>query len=329
MRPIQLCSIIDAMMNQSAVPDDAPQLAAHLAPALAVLRAVAAEGHLTRAAESLGVPQPTVSRTLAKLGERLGTPVIVRQGRGIHLTRAGALLAEAAEDAMRGLEAGCRAVIEEVDPDRGHVTFGFQHTMGSTLVPPLLRDFRDEHPHVRFGLVQGPRDAMLSRAWSGEVDLCLTSPLPEGDPRWETAPLWEEPLVAVLFMRHRLARRSKLRLAELAEDDFVATRPDYGLRQIFTGLAERAGFEPRLAFESEEVDTVRGLVAAGLGVALLPPGDNGPAPGTGEIPLDPPAHRTIGLAWPAGRTLPPAVRTFRDFVLGQRNFNGNGRSDFH
>ncbi|MCI2417721.1 LysR family transcriptional regulator [Saccharopolyspora sp. K220] len=306
------------MVDQSAAPDDAPQLAAHLAPTLALLRAVAAEGHLTRAAETLGVPQPTVSRTLAKLGERLGTPVIVRQGRGIHLSRAGALLAAAAEDAMRGLEAGCRAVIEEIDPDRGQVTFGFQHTMGSTLVPPLLRGFRDEHPHVRFGLVQGPRDAMLARAWAGEIDLCLIAPLPDHDPRWETAAIRQEPLVAVLFARHRLARRRKLRLAELAGDDFVATRRGYGLHQIFMGLAERAGFEPRLAFESEEVDTVRGLVAAGLGVALLPPGDNGPAPGTVEVPLDPPAHRTIGLAWPAGRTLPPAVRTFRAFTLAHR-----------
>ncbi|MGP4019223.1 LysR family transcriptional regulator [Saccharopolyspora sp. 5N708] len=305
------------MVNQSAAPDEASQLAAHLAPTLALLRAVAAEGHLTRAADALGIPQPTVSRTLAKLGERLGTPVIVRQGRGIHLSRAGALLAAAAEDAMRGLEAGCRAVIEEIDPDRGQVTFGFQHTMGSTLVPPLLRGFRDEHPRVRFGLVQGPRDAMLARAWAGEIDLCLIAPLPAGDPRWATAEIRQEPLVAVLFARHRLARRRRLRLAELGEDDFVATRRGYGLRQIFMGLAERAGFEPRLAFESEEVDTVRGLVAAGLGVALLPPGDNGPAPGTVEVPLDPPAHRTIGLAWPAGRTLPPAVRTFRDFTLAQ------------
>lgn len=241
MRPMRHERIIDAMVNQSAVPDDASQLAAHLAPALAMLRAVAAEGHLTRAAETLGVPQPTVSRALAKLGDRLGAPVIVRQGRGIHLTRAGTILAAAAEDAMRGLEAGCRAVLEEIDPDRGQVTFGFQHTMGSTLVPPLLRGFRDEHPHVRFGLVQGPRDAMLARTWAGEIDLCLVSPLPDRDARWGTAPIREEPLVAVLYVRHRLARRRKLRLAELAGDDFVATRQGYGLRQIFTGLAECAG----------------------------------------------------------------------------------------
>ncbi|MDA3626245.1 LysR family transcriptional regulator [Saccharopolyspora sp. WRP15-2] len=305
------------MADQSFPLGDAPQLAAHLAPTLAMLRAVAAEGHLTRAAESLGIPQPTVSRALAKLGEQLGTPVTARQGRGIHLTRAGALLAEAAEEAMQQLEAGCRAVVEELDPDRGQVTFGFQHTMGSTLVPPLLRDFRAEHPHVRFSLVQGPRDAMLARTWAGEIDFCLIAPLPEGDPRWASTTIREEPLVAVLHARHRLAKRRTLRLADLAADDFIAMRPGYGLRQIFMGLAATAGFEPRLAFESEEVDTVRGLVAAGLGVAVLPPADTAPAPDTVEIPLNPPAHRTIGLAWPANRPQPPAVRTFRTFAVSR------------
>ncbi|KAA5837128.1 LysR family transcriptional regulator [Saccharopolyspora hirsuta] len=313
------------MVNQSQPLDDPSQLAAHLAPSLALLRAVAAEGHLTRAAESLGIPQPTVSRTLAKLGEQLGAPVIARQGRGIHLTRAGTLLAEAAEDAMQRLEAGCRAVVEELDPDRGQVTFGFQHTMGSTLVPPLLRGFRDQHPQVRFSLVQGARDAMLARTWAGEIDLCLIAPLPANDPRWSSATIQEEPLVAVLHAHHRLARRRTLRLADLAAEDFIAMRPGYGLRQIFVRLAESAGFEPRLAFESEEVDTVRGLVAAGLGVALLPPATPAPTPDTVEIPLSPPAHRTIGLAWPANRPQPPAVRTFRTFATAKAQ-NATSRS---
>lgn len=303
------------MTHESPRSDEAAQLAARLSPTLALLRAVASEGHLTRAAETLGMPQPTVSRALARLSEQIGAPVIARQGRGVHLTRAGSLLAEAADGALRSLEAGCRAVVEEVDPERGQVTFGFQHTMGSTLVPPLLRGFRAARPHVRFGLVQGPRDDLLARMDAGEVDLCLISPLPHGQPRWEVRALQEEPLVAVLFTGHRLARRRTLRLAELAGDDFVATRRGYGLRRIFTGLAERAGFEPRLAFESEEVDTVRGLVAAGLGVALLPPADNGPVPGTVEVPVHPAAYRTIGLAWPAQQPLPPAVRAFRDFAL--------------
>lgn len=315
MRPIRRYPIINTVTHDSDGWHDTSQLTTHLAPTLALLRAVASESHLTRAAQRLGMPQPTVSRALARLSRELGAPVVAREGRGVHLTRVGNLLADAASEALRSLEAGCRSVVEELDPERGQVVLGFQHTMGSTLIPALLSGFRADHPHVRFGLVQGARADMLRRMLDGEIDLCLTSPLPSADDAVAAVALRDEPLRAVLFANHRLARRKKIGLAELADDDFIATRPGYGLRQIFTELAHESGFRPRLAFECEEVDTVRGLVAAGLGVALLPPADTGTADGTVELPLDPPSHRTIGLAWPAQRTVPPAVRSFRDFAL--------------
>ena len=311
------------MVNESGSWQDASQLAARVSPTLAMLRAVAAEGHLTRAAERLAMPQPTISRALAKLSEQIDAPVITHQGRGIRLTRAGGMLASAADEALRTLETGCRSVVEELDPERGQVVFGFQHTMGRGVVPTLIRDFRVQHPEVRFGLVQGARDDLLDRMASGEIDLCLISPPPSADRFLDAFAVREEPLLAVLFEQHRLAHRKALKLGELAEDDFVATRRGYGLRQIFSDLASQAGFNPRLAFESEEVDTVRGLVAAGLGVALLPPTDNGPAPGTVEIPLEPAAHRTISLAWTTQRTMPPAVRVFRDFVSASETASAN------
>ncbi|WP_182542299.1 LysR family transcriptional regulator [Halosaccharopolyspora lacisalsi] len=306
------------MVNDSDVSPDVSQLVAHLSPTLVLLRVVAEEGHLTRAADRLGVPQPTVSRTLARLSEQLGTPVTFRQGRGVRLTRTGRLLADAADESLRGLEAGCRGVLEETDPQRGQVVLGFQHTMGSILVPGLISDFRERHPRARFGLVQGARTDMLTRLHEGSVDLCLSSPLPTGAEHFDSVALHRQQLMVVLYTDHRLAGRDTLRLGELADEDFIATRPGYGLRQIFTELTGGAGFEPRLAFEGEEVDTVRGLVAAGLGVALLPPADTGPVPGTAEIPLHPAAHRTIGLVWSSLRPLPPAARAFKDVTLNDR-----------
>ncbi|CAM00363.1 DNA-binding transcriptional LysR family regulator [Saccharopolyspora erythraea NRRL 2338] len=302
------------MTYETALSEDASQLAAHLSPTLALLRAVASEGHLTRAAEQLGIPQPTASRTLARLSDEIGAPVIAPHGRGIRLTRTGRLLASAATDALRSLEAGCREVVEEISPERGQVVLGFQHTMGGTLVPALIRGFRADHPQVRFGLAQGARVDMLAGMLDGRIDFCLISPPPDPDPALEWVPLRAEPLLAVLHTGHRLAGRAALALSELADDDFVVTRHGYGLRQIFTELSDRAGFAPRVAFESEEVDTARGLVAAGLGVALLPPAVPEAVPGTVEIPLDPAEHRTICLTWPAHRALPPAVRAFRDFA---------------
>lgn len=301
------------MLHDSALDEKSSQLASQLAPTLALLRAVAAEGHLTRAGERLGMPQPTVSRTLARLAERLGHPLLAQRGRGVVLTRAGLQLAAAAEDSLRTLESGCQRVIEDLDPDRGQVSFGFQHTMGSTLVPPLLRGFRDQFPQVRFQLAQGARDDLLARTATGELDLCLVSPLP-AEERWETAPLRTESLVVVVPDTHQFGHRRELRFTEVSEEGFVVTPHGYGLRHIFMALAERSDTTPRVTFEVEDVDTARGLVAAGLGIALLPPAETGSVPGTTEIPLRPREHRTIGLAWPARLSLPPAGARFRDFA---------------
>ena len=122
-----------------------------------------------------------------------------------------------------------------------------------------------------------------------------------------TRPLDEQRLHLAVSADHRLAGRRRIRLAEVAEEPFVAVEPGYGLRLITNEFCAQAGFAPRIAFEGEEVETLRGLVAAGLGVALLPPGLV-PRPGVVELEVTAPrTRRAIGLAWPAGRPLTPPV----------------------
>lgn len=288
-------------------------LAGSLAPKLALLCAVAEEGNLTRAAATLGVPQPTASRWLAMLSTELGTPVVVPDGRGIQLSRAGAYLADAAGRALSVLAAGVRQAVDEGDPERGHVVLAFMHTLGDHLVPGLLRAFRGEHPHVRFSLLQGPHDELLDHVRSGRADLAFTAPLP-GPGEFAAITLEEQQLVVTVPTEHRLAARAWIRMSDLAREPSVGMKPGYGLRQITDELAEAAGFLPMLAFEGDDVDTLRGLVAAGLGVAVLPAAERTPRPGTVEIPLRPKATRHIGLIWPADRVLAPAALAFRDYV---------------
>lgn len=279
---------------------------------LTVLRALAADEHVTRAAEQAGVPQPTASRWLASLGESLGAPVITRSGRRVRLTRAGRLLCDAADRALAVLEAGHRAAAEEVSPDRGQVALGFLHLLGRSVVPALVSSFREHHPSVRFRLVQNSRQDILTGLTDGAVDLALVSP-PPADPAFTHAVVREEELVLVVPPGHHLAGRTSVRVAELAGEDFVGLEPGYGLRQITDALCAAAGFTPTLTFEGQETDTVRGLVAAGLGVALLPHADS--PSGLPEIPLTPRAAREIALVWPTDTPLPPAVRAFRDHAL--------------
>jgi DNA-binding transcriptional LysR family regulator len=288
-------------------------LAGSLAPKLALLRAVAEEGNLTRAAATLGVPQPTASRWLATLSSQLGTPVVVPDGRGIRLSRAGAYLAEAADRALSVLAAGVRQAVDEGDPEHGHVVLAFMQTLGEHLVPGLLRAFRREHPHIRFSLLQGPHEELRDHVRSGRADLAFTAPLP-GPGEFAKVTLKEQQLVVTVPTEHRLAGRNWVRMADLAREPSVGMKPGYGLRRITDELAEAARFLPILAFEGDDVDTLRGLIAAGLGVAVLPEAEPTPRPGTVEIPLRPKATRNIGLIWAADRPLAPAAMAFRDFV---------------
>ncbi len=290
---------------------------AALAPRLVQFAAVAKEEHVTRAAEALGIPQPTLSRTMARLEAELGAPLLVRTGRGVRLTPQGHTLLAAVEPLLDRLDQACGEIRGDVSATRGKVAFGFVHTMGPEAVPGLLRDFRADHPGIRFSLVQDAGSAMLSRVRAGELDMCLISPLPD-DPALEVRALDEQRLYLVVPADHRLASRTRVRLAEASGERFVCMEPGYGLRRITDALCAEAGFVPHVAFEGEEAETLRGLVAAGLGVALLPAPEV-PRPGTVQLVVSAPrAFRTIGLAWLRDRSETEPVRLFREFVLGRR-----------
>ncbi|WP_212732812.1 LysR family transcriptional regulator [Streptomyces sp. TP-A0874] len=296
---------------------DAESWSALLAPRLAQFAGVARHEHVTRAAGDLGVPQSTLSRGMARLEEDLGVALFARHGRTVSLTPAGRTFLGSVERALAEVERAAEKVRADADPAGGQVAFGFLHTLGSEMVPGLIRAFRAEHPRIRFQLIQNYGEAMLQRLREGSLDLCLTSPLPE-DPDLVARRLDEQRLRLVVPDDHRLAGRKRVRLAEAAEESFVTLEPGYGMRRITDALCREAGFAPRIAFEGEEAETLRGLVAAGLGVALLPP-PTAPRPGVVELAVTAPrAVREIGVAWLDGHPDTPPVAAFKQFLLSRR-----------
>lgn len=296
---------------------DSASWATVLAPRLAQFAAVARHEHVTRAARELGVPQSTLSRAVVRLELDLGVTLFARQGRTVSLTPAGRGFLASVERALGEVERSAESVRADADPQSGRVAFGFLHTLGPETVPALLRAFRADHPRIRFQLVQNHGEAMLSGLRAGELDLCLTSPVP-GAPDLVGRRLDEQRLRLVVPADHRLASRRRVRLAEASGELFVSLEPGYGLRRITDALCAEAGFTPRVAFEGEEAETLRGLVAAGLGVALLPP-PLVPRPGVVELSVTAPrAVREIGVAWLAGHPDTAPVAAFKKFLLGRR-----------
>jgi DNA-binding transcriptional LysR family regulator len=275
--------------------------------------AVAEHLHVTHASADLHVSQPALSRAIRRLEHELGADLFARGGGSLRLTEGGRSFLLHARRALTELDAGRRGLEESLAPERGTVRLAFLHTLGAWLVPRLIVGYRRLRPLVTYQLEQHGAGAMERALRDGSVDLALTSPRPD-HADLEFHELVTEPLLLALPPTHPLARRRRVRLAEVAQDPFVVVRHGYGLRLTTDELCARAGFAPRIAFEGEDVETLRGLVAAGLGVAMLP------APRTDTIPTphlrlgDRGAQRTIGVAWHARRPLLPVAEGFRDFV---------------
>lgn len=273
--------------------------------------------HFTRAAEALFISQPSLSRSIARLEEELGAPLFDREGRQVRLNRLGQTFLKRVERAFNELEEGQRELQDLIGPEKGQVSLAFLHTFGVRLLPRLLSAFRAEHPNISFRLFQNSAGVMLHQLEMGEIDLCFASPIYD-KPGVAWAHLMTEEIFLAVPPGHPLATRQSVKLAEAANEYFISLKPGYALRTIADQLCRQAGFEPKVAFEGEEITTARGLVAAGLGVTLVPAlawqGVTDPLPVRLHIE-EPLAQRTISLAWVEERYLSAAARLFRDFVI--------------
>ncbi|MEV6137908.1 LysR family transcriptional regulator [Nocardia sp. NPDC051990] len=269
------------------------------------------------AAERLHIAQPTLSRMLARLERRLGVELFDRHGKRIVLNEFGRIYYEHARRARSELDAAAQAVADLADPAKGVVRLSFQPSFGSWLIPQLIGGFRRGSPRISFTLRQGAFDAVVDQIVDGTADLATVSPRPSVHVGWRK--LLTQPLALAAPAEHRLASRRQIRFAELGDAEFITMHAGFGMRRIFDELCAAAHIRPRIAFESSDLGTAAGLVAAGLGVALLPLEDPTPAAGSLSgivtVPLaDAGAVRDVGLIWSA--TAPPsdAVRRFRDFT---------------
>jgi DNA-binding transcriptional LysR family regulator len=284
--------------------------------ALRYFAAAAKEEHFGRAADVLSISQPALSRSIARLEEYYGIALFERDGRGIRITRSGRALLRRVERIIAELEDARREMHDLAEERRSRpIALGFFATLGTQVIPEAIKRFRDGVPDAEFRLLQGPSPLLQQRLMSGEIDLCISSPrFTEVAIEW--LPLWDEELVVLVPSNHRLAGSSSIDLIDIAHDPFVALKAGYGMRQSADDLCREAGFSPPIAFEGEEVATLRGLVGAGFGVSIVPKTSRPTELNTVAIPVHAPrCFRTFGLSWARGRYLPQRTLAFRDFLV--------------
>ncbi|RMI40787.1 LysR family transcriptional regulator [Streptomyces triticirhizae] len=243
---------------------------------LRVLVAVAREGSVTGAAEALHYAQPSVSHHLARLEAEVGVVLVRRVGRGVLLTDAGRLLVERAEEILGRVESARAEVAAHAGLRTGRVRLAAFPSALATLVPPAAARLAAEHPGVELALTEAEPPAALTALRNADVDAALIfahEAPPAGDQRNTTlTPLLEEPLYLVTGgASSEAAGRADASPAGLrahAGDSWIAGCER--CRAHLVSVCERAGFTPRITFETDDYVAVQALVAAGLGVSVLP-----------------------------------------------------------
>lgn len=240
---------------------------------LRVLREVVAQGSFSEAAGVLNYTQSAVSQAIARLESEAGVPLLERDRKGVRPTAAGARLDEHAGRILTQLDAAEAELGAIAGIKGGELRMASFPTAGATLMPLAIAEFRAAHPDVALSLVEGEPEELTPRLREGEFDLALLFEFGgsgELAPGLRSAPLFRDPMKLALPKGHRLAGDRRVGLEELAEEAWVQTSEASACARHVVRICRQAGFEPRVSFESDDYLTVQGLVASGVGVALIP-----------------------------------------------------------
>lgn len=236
--------------------------------------AVAEELHFTRAAERLHIGQPPLSQQIQALEQELGAALFTRSKRRVALTDAGRHLLVRAREILDAAAKVGGEVQRVARGEVGELRIGFTSTVPLTpILPAIVQSYRQHYPHVTLQLREMYTDDQFDALRQDQLDVGFVRFNGyQAPPGVRIKPLRRDPLLLIVPAHHRLAKRKSVALAECKDEDFIVypTSAGSGLKLYLRQLCARAGFEPHVAQEAGEALTQIGLVAAGLGVAVLP-----------------------------------------------------------
>ncbi|GAB3120921.1 LysR family transcriptional regulator [Glaciibacter psychrotolerans] len=286
------------------------------AHALRAVRAVAEFGSITAAAVALGYSQPAISQLLKRLEQRLGMPVVERVGRGVRLSAAGEVLARHALTVTTALDTAAAELAELQGLRAGRIRLAAFPSASASLVPQLLARLSARHPNVTVTYLEAEPPEAVAAVRENRVDVALTfsypgdhsDPFPGSASGLSQIELCRDEMMLVLPAAHRLAERDLIDLVDLSDSTWIGGCPR--CRGHLLELCDRSGFSPRIAFETDNVQAVLGLVAAGIGVAMLPAMALESSGGDDRVVIRPTAardHRTVHLVTAVGAERMPAL----------------------
>lgn len=279
---------------------------------------VAEREHISEAAVHLHVAQSAVSRQVANLEDELGVQLFERVGRNVKLTPIGKIFLEHSVSAIQAIDFAKKQIDEYLNPEQGTIKIGFPTSLAGHLLPTVISAFKKEHPNVAFHLRQGSYNYLIEAVKQRELNLAFLGPLPPKESSLNNTILFTENFSVLVNASHPFAKKDKIPLIDLRKEDFVLFPEGYIMQKLVVEACNSVGFTPKVSSEGEDMDAIKGLVAAGIGLTLLPEStfyDSTPR-FTKKIPIDlPNIRRTVGIISPATRNISPSEKVFHDFVI--------------
>ena len=234
--------------------------------------------HFTRAAERLGMAQPPLSQQIRQLEQEVGTPLFDRTGRGVVLNDAGHAFLVCAQDILQRAQAAVQTAQRAARGEVGELTLGFTESASfNSVVTELIRQYRQQYPDVEMTLSQGDSESLVAQLREGTIDAAFVRPPFALDgglafPQLAFTQLAEEPLVVALPLGHALARRKRLAPKDLTQERFIlySRKSGYGLSADIMAACRQHGLNPLIGQRAPQLSSAVNLVAAGMGVAVVP-----------------------------------------------------------
>ena len=268
--------------------------------------------NITRAAERLNVSQPNITVAIKKLETELGIKLFDRSQKQLSLTPEGNIFLNRIELALRSIQDAVLEVNDYKQLQKGTIKIGIPSMIGAYLFPKIFSSFQQLYPHLDIYLYEEGSMTIREQLERDDLDFGIVI-ISDASASLRLRPMSRNQIVACIPEKHPLARKDSISINDVANADLIMLKEGSFLRQLVLSKIKRANIMPEIVLESNQIETVKGLIASNVGIAFLLDFIVKGAPGIRAVPFDDPLYVDLGLAWKKDRYISNAAQSFIDF----------------
>lgn len=274
--------------------------------------------NITRAAERLNVSQPNITVAIKKLEAELGIQLFDRSQKQLSLTPEGTIFLNRIELALRNIQDAVLEVNDYKQLQKGTIKIGIPSMIGAYLFPKIFSSFQHLYPHLDIYLYEEGSMTIREQLERDELDFGIVI-LSDASSSLQLLPMARNQIVACVPEEHSLAQKNSININDISEADLIMLKEGSFLRYMVLNKLKMANISPNIVLESNQIETIKGLVSTNVGISFLLDFIVKGTPGIKILPFEDPIYVDLGLAWKKERYISKAAQSFIDFCKNTLN----------